>query len=61
MKRNKYIRPALRYIHIQGDVLLVSSNYQITVDQEEGVWEADANRESHLGSIWDSADQILEK
>lgn len=61
MKRNKYIRPSLRYIHIQGDALLVSSNRQIAVDQEEGVWEADANHESHFGSIWDSADHILEK
>lgn len=54
MSRRKYIRPALRYIHIQGDALLVASSYQVVVSHEEGVWEADANEESGMGSIWDS-------
>lgn len=61
MKQKEYIRPALRYINIQGDVLLVCSNCQISVDQQEGVWEADANEEGRFGSIWDSADKTLQK
>lgn len=61
MKKAKYIRPSLRYVYIQGDVLLVSSCHQVSVSHEEGVWEADANKESNFSSIWDSEENSMWK
>lgn len=59
MKRKAYISPSLRYINMQEDALLVSSSYQISVSDEAGVWEADANREGEFASIWDTDDHSL--
>lgn len=61
MKRKAYISPSLRYIHIQGDALLVSSSNRLSVSDEEGVWEADANREGDFASIWDSEENSFWK
>lgn len=54
MGRNKYICPSVRYISINTEVLLCSSTYQVNVSHDEGVWEADANKEGNFSSIWDS-------
>ena len=54
MSRNEYIRPSVRYININAEVLLCSSTYQVNVSHDEGVWDADANKESDCASIWDS-------
>lgn len=54
MSRNEYIRPSVRYININAEVLLCSSTYQVNVSHDEGAWNADANKESDFASIWDS-------
>lgn len=54
MSRNEYIRPSVRYISINAEVLLCSSTYQVNVSHDEGAWDADANKESDFASIWDS-------
>lgn len=54
MSKKQYFSPSIRFIHIQGETLMAASSQQIGIDHEEGVWEADANQESDLGSIWDT-------
>lgn len=61
MKRKGYIQPSLRYINISPFTLLASSSNRISIDHEEGVWEADANEESQLNSIWDDVSPFTGK
>lgn len=61
MKKKNYIHPSLRYIHISPYTLLAASSNRVSIDHEEGVWEADANKESQFNSIWDDGDPFSEK
>lgn len=58
MIKRKYIKPSLSQTMIQADSLLVSSP-TVGLDHTEGAWEADANKESGFGSIWDDSDNSI--
>lgn len=55
----KYSTSSLRYTCLVKEVFMCSSpggntpGNQVQIDDTEGIWQADANEENSVGSIWE--------